>query len=81
MPTGVYKTALGQTINMDQLRLKNETLKAVGNMNANSRGDIVNTSGRIVQSRNQRMHEQYKHRAPVNLNQLKRGNNGTTKSI
>jgi hypothetical protein len=72
MASGVYKTALGQTVNMDQLRLKNENTKAVGNMNANARGDIVNTNGNIVQGRNQRMHEQYKHKAPVNLNQLKK---------
>ena len=67
MANGIYKTAFGKTVNMDQLRLKNEHEKAVGNMNANARGDIVGPDGTIIQSRNQRMHEQYKHRPPVDL--------------
>lgn len=72
MPNGIYKTALGQTVNMDQIRLQNENTKAVGNMNANARGDIINPNGTVAKTRNQRMHEQYKHKAPVNLNQLKK---------
>lgn len=74
MAAGVYKTALGQIINLDQLKLKNEHTKAVGNMNANARGDIINSNGSVAKTRNQRMHEQYKHKPPVNLNKLKRGN-------
>lgn len=73
MSKGIYRTAFGKTINIDQLRLMHENTKAVGNMNANARGDIVAADGSVVKGRNQRMHEQYQHRPPVNLNQLKRG--------
>ena len=70
MAKGIYRTALGKTINMDQLRLQNEKNRAVGNMNANARGDIVAADGTVVKGRNQRMQEHYQHRAPVDLTKI-----------
>ena len=72
MANGVYRTALGKTVNMDQLRLKHENDRAVGNMNANARGDIVAADGTVVKGRNQRMQEHYQHRAPVDLTKIQK---------
>ena len=72
MAKGIYRTALGKTVNMDQLRLLHEQAKAVGNMNANARGDIVAADGTVVKGRNQRMQEHYQHRAPVDLTKIQK---------
>jgi hypothetical protein len=54
------KTALGQVLNIDQMRLSNEYTVAVGNMNVNARGDEVFPSGEISKSRNEIMKDHYK---------------------
>ena len=72
MANGVYKTALGKTINMDNLRLQHEREKAVGNMNANARGDTIAPDGTVIQNRNARVNTKYVHKPPVNPNQIKK---------
>ena len=59
MARGVYRTAQGKFVNMDNLRLQNENEIAVGNMGVNARGDRVNKKGNIVKSRNQVVNEHY----------------------
>lgn len=56
----VYKTAGGQMVDMDKLRMTNETAHAVGNMNVNARGDEIDSQGNIVRSRNEIMREYYR---------------------
>lgn len=56
----VYKTAGGQMVDMDRLRMTNETTQAVGNMNVNARGDEIDSQGNIVRSRNEIMREYYR---------------------
>ena len=55
----VYRTALGRSVDMDTIRLANEEILAVGNMNVNARGDEIGPGGEIVRSRNQVMAEYY----------------------
>ena len=50
-----YKTALGKSIDIENLRLKNESAIAVGNMKVNARGDTLGRGGQVVQTRNQNM--------------------------
>lgn len=52
-------TSKGKSIDMARLIAKNETVRAVGNMNVNARGDEIDASGRIIKSVNQRMAEKY----------------------
>ena len=59
MANNVYKTAMGQLIDMDKLRLMNEKQTAVGNMNVNARGDEILPDGTIIKPRNQKMREHY----------------------
>lgn len=58
-----YRTAQGKTIDLGALQLKNETVRAVGNMNVNSRGDLLDANNRSIQSRNQQVGDQYKKQA------------------
>lgn len=59
MSKGIYKTAMGQVIDMDKLRLMNEHQPAVGNMNVNARGDEIATDGSIIKPRKDKMREHY----------------------
>jgi len=54
-----YKTAHGKVIDIDNLRLTNEKTIAVGNMKVNARGDQLGQGGKVVQTRNQLMSQQY----------------------
>ena len=57
--TRVYKTAKGKTLDMDRIKLANETTTAVGNMKVNARGDKLGPGGRIEATRNQVMDRVY----------------------
>lgn len=54
-----YKTAQGQAIDLDALRLANEDAIAVGNMHVNARGDQLGPGGVVIKTRNQTMDEYY----------------------
>jgi hypothetical protein len=55
----LYKTARGKTIDMDKVKLSNETVTAVGNMKVNARGDRLGVGGKVVAGRNQLMDQVY----------------------
>ena len=44
----IYRTAQGRPLDMAQLAAKNETTRAVGNMNVNARGDTIDSNGKII---------------------------------
>jgi hypothetical protein len=54
-----YKTARGKMIDMDKVKLANETVTAVGNMKVNARGDKLGVGGKIIAGRNQVMDRVY----------------------
>ena len=54
-----YKTAQGKILDIDSLRLVNETTVAVGNMKVNARGDQLGPGGQIIKTRNQVMDQHY----------------------
>lgn len=61
-----YRTAHGKMIDIDNLRLSNEKTIAVGNMKVNARGDLLGQGGKIIETRNQQMSQQYsKMQSPV----------------
>jgi hypothetical protein len=55
----VHKSALGKSIDMAALRSKNEQARAVGNMNCNARGDVIDAYGRVINDNNKRVNEHY----------------------
>ena len=55
MTKKVYKTARGLTVDMGQLRLQNEHVRAVGNMGVNARGDRIDAQGNVIDSANQQL--------------------------
>lgn len=61
----IYRTARGEPVDMDMLRLANEATIAVGNMRTNARGDELGPGGKIVRTRAQIMQEYHKLNTPV----------------
>jgi hypothetical protein len=61
-----HRTARGLQIDMDRLRLANETTIAVGNMNVNARGDQLGPGGKVIKTRSQIMADANKlHNSPL----------------
>jgi len=65
----MHRSALGKTIDMSVLVAQNEKVRAVGNMNVNARGDVIDSHGRVVQENTQRVNSLYKKtvRLPSNI--------------
>lgn len=55
----IYKTTRGKMIDIDQVKLANETAIAVGNMKINARGDKLGPGGTIISGRNEVMDRAY----------------------
>ena len=53
----VRRTAMGDGVDMDMLRLANENTIAVGNAKTNARGDLLGSGGKIIKTRAQMMQE------------------------
>lgn len=76
--SNLIRSSNGKMIDMEQLRLANEHEIAVGNMNVNARGDVVNKKKEVVVTRAQRLKEHYQLHSPVPTRQdYKRTSVGT----
>jgi predicted amidohydrolase len=51
MSKKIYKTAQGKIVDLGALQVQNETVRAVGNMNVNARGDRLDADGNIIATR------------------------------
>lgn len=60
MTNKTYKTAMGKTVDMGSLRLQNESVRAVGNMKVNARGDIVDDMNRVISKKTDQVNQQYR---------------------
>ena len=56
----IYKSANGQEIDMDRLVAKNEKVRAVGNMNVNARGDVVDNANKVTSPRAAQVNKSYR---------------------
>lgn len=59
MTQNTYKSANGKSVDMGALRLKNEQVRAVGNMKVNARGDQIDDSNRVIASKPEQVQRQY----------------------
>ena len=75
MTRKVYRTAQGKIVDLGALQLRNENVRAVGNMQVNARGDLIDSGNRAIDSRNQQVARQYRRQTtnvtdgPVRTNQ------------
>lgn len=59
MTKQIYKTAQGKTIDIGSLMLQNENVRAVGNMNVNARGDLLDDNNQIISTKQEQVNQQY----------------------
>lgn len=55
----VFRTALGKTVDMSAVVTKNEKVRAVGNMNVNARGDVINNNNEVINDSTNRVKASY----------------------
>ena len=68
MTQKTYRTAQGKVVDLGAMMVQNETVRAVGNMNANARGDIIDNQGRVLATRGEQVNR--------NLNRQTNANSG-----
>jgi hypothetical protein len=59
MTRKIYKSAMGKTVDLGALLLQNENTRAVGNMNVNARGDLLDSANRITEKKNHQIQRKY----------------------
>jgi len=67
MAKKTYKTAQGKIVDLGALQLQNETVRAVGNMGVNARGDKLNSKNKSIDSRNASIRRHYKKQTRTNV--------------
>lgn len=60
-----YRSAMGKTVDMGALLLQNENVRAVGNMNVNARGDVLDSKNRVIDQKAQQVKRQYRRQTAV----------------
>jgi len=50
-----YRSAMGKTVDMGSLLLQNESVRAVGNMGVNARGDVINSNNKIIEKKSKQV--------------------------
>jgi len=59
MTKQIHRSANGKQVDMGSLRLRNENVRAVGNMRVNARGDLVDDKNQVIASKNQQVTQNY----------------------
>jgi hypothetical protein len=67
MTKKIYKTSRGRTIDMGALILQNESVRAVGNMNVNARGDLLDGADRVIDTKNSQIRRQNERQTRANV--------------
>lgn len=70
MSRKIYKSAQGKTVDLGALLLQNESVRAVGNMNVNARGDTVDSTNRVIDQKNRQVQRQYRKQTAATSNNL-----------
>lgn len=56
---GTQRSAMGKPVDMSALVARNEKVRAVGNMNVNARGDVIDNANNIIQDNTKRVKNTY----------------------
>jgi hypothetical protein len=65
MTRKVYKSAMGKAVDLGSLLLRNENIRAVGNMNVNARGDRLDSNNRVIETRTRQAQRRYDRQSNV----------------
>ena len=65
MSRKIYRSAMGKPVDLGALFLQNEHTRAVGNMNVNARGDILDSANRVVETKTRQAQRKYRRQTNV----------------
>ena len=65
MSNKIYKSAMGKPVDLGALLLQNENTRAVGNMNINARGDVLDSNNRVIEQKNRQVQRHYRRQTNV----------------
>ena len=60
MTQKTYRTAQGRVVDLGAMMVQNETVRAVGNMSVNARGDIIDNQDRVLATRAEQVNKNLK---------------------
>jgi hypothetical protein len=60
-----YRSAMGKTVDMGALLLQNESVRAVGNMGVNARGDVINSNNKVIEKKSRQIQRQNRRQTNV----------------
>jgi hypothetical protein len=72
MSKKTYRTAQGRVVDLGAMMVQNESVRAVGNMSVNARGDIIDNQDRVLATRGEQVNR--------NLNRQTNANPGPVPS-
>lgn len=81
MTNKIYKTAQGKTVDLGALILQNEKVRAVGNMNVNARGDILDSANKVIDPKNRQVQQQYRRNSNVSADRAVSSSNPKAKKM
>ena len=81
MTRKVYRTAQGKIVDLGALQLRNENVRAVGNMKVNARGDLIDSANRTIDTRNRQVAKQYGRQTNNVTDDPVRSSQGKTSSV
>ena len=58
MTKQIFTSAQGQTVDLGTIKLRNETVRAVGNMNVNARGDVLDSNNQVIETKSRQVQKQ-----------------------
>ena len=76
----VYRSAHGKPVDMSQLATKYEKVRAVGNMNVNARGDILDSANKVIEKKASQVQKQYKRQTNTSSTPVQSGNRAVKKA-
>ena len=66
MTQKTYRTAQGRVVDLGAMMVQNETVRAVGNMSVNARGDIIDNQDRVLATRGEQVNRNLKQQTNAN---------------
>ena len=78
MTQKTYRTAQGKIVDLGAMMVQNETVRAVGNMKANARGDIIDNHGHVVATRGEQVNRNLNRQTNANAGPIPTSNRNRT---
>jgi hypothetical protein len=78
MTQKTYRTAQGKIVDLGAMMVQNETVRAVGNMKANARGDIIDNHGHVVATRGEQVNRNLNRQTNTNSGPIPTSNRNRT---